>query len=184
MNTTSMLDASHKFYNPNKLQTTNLNVYNTMYNAPPYQNLSNGQYAQNQYETMYPTPNPLLQQQTPTIASMTATPTSMAYQQQQQQPPPQPPPPPPHQQILAQDVAEKMQTYDESSESPKKNVQFVGGNHSNSGNSSSNSDDSNNDSDSSSNDSDADADKDDKENHEKMLVKPIRINLNSNKVSV
>lgn len=167
MNTAPMLDASTKYYSPNQLQMTNPNVYNAMYNAS-YQNSPNGQYSQNQYETRYSAPNTLLQQ-TPAMASIVATPTTMTYQQQQQQ--------------RFQDMTAKVQTYDESSESPTKvqNDRFVGSNHSNSGNSSSNSDDSNNDSDSSSNDSDAEKE-DDKENQKKMLVKPIRINLNSNKV--
>lgn len=172
MNTTPMLDTSTKFFNPNQLQTANPNVYNVMYNAP-YQNLPNGQYSQNQYDTRYATPNTLLQQPL-VMASMPTAPTTMAYQ-------PQPQLPQQHQQQQRfQEMAEKVQTYDESSESPKKmpSVRFAGSNHSNSGNSSSNSDDSNNDSDSSSNDSDAD-----KESPKKMLVKPIRINLNSNKVS-
>lgn len=161
-----MLDTPTTFYNPNQLQTTNANVYNVMYNAP-YQNLPNGQYTQNQFETRYSAPNTSSLQSTSTMT----TPTTIAYQppQQQQQP-----------QQRFQDMAAKMTTYAESAESAKKNVRFVGSNNSNSGNSSSNSDDSNNDSDSSSNDSDVE--KDDKENHKKMRVKPLRININSSKV--
>lgn len=174
MNTTTMIETSTPFYtsNSNTLQPNNADVYNVMYNAP-YQNLPNGRYttAQSQpFETRYPAQNAPSQ---PTLTMATG----IAAAQHSHLPPP-PPPQQQHQQQSFQDMAEKMASYAQSVESPKKSVRFAGSN--NSGNSTSNSEDSNNDSDSSSNDSDVE--KDDKENHKQMLVKPLRINLNNIKV--